>query len=62
VCTQVANESEDASESRSGPQGAFAGSLDNRTVGYWIAEGDAEFDDVSAGFRSGQDDSTADVE
>ena len=43
-------------------QGAFAGALDYRTIGYGIAEGDAEFNDVGAGFSGSDDDSCAGFE
>jgi hypothetical protein len=43
-------------------QGAFAGALDYRTIGDGIAERDAEFDDVGAGFSGGDDDSCAGFE
>jgi hypothetical protein len=36
--------------------------LDHRAVSYWVAEGDAKFDDVGASFGSGEHDFSAGVE
>src|SRR5580704_7824008 len=51
---QMADEFEHAGESRSAAQCAFAGTLDDGTIRHRIAEWDAEFDNVGAGFSGGQ--------
>ena len=58
----VADELEHARESCSAAQGAFAGALDYRTIGDGIAERDAEFNDVGAGFSGSDNDSCAGFE
>ncbi len=45
-------------ESRSILKCSFGGSLDHRTVGDWLAEGNAKFYDIGAGSDSGEDDFT----
>ena len=44
-------------ESRSFLKCSFAGPLDHRAIGDWIAEGNAELYDIGSGIDSGEDDS-----
>src|SRR5260370_20822504 len=53
--TDAADEFDYTGERGAGFEGAFGGALDGRAVGERIAEGDAEFDDVGAGFGERED-------
>src|ERR1700730_13573965 len=61
-CADATNEIDYAGERGAGFEGALGGALNGGAVGERIAEGDAEFDDVGAGFGKCEDELQRGVE